>query len=298
MRAVWSFWSEPFRAHHHQTWLSGTHHLLAWVLSVETARRHYPNTVLVTDGWGSQLLIDRLGLPFTTVSTELDALRGADPEWWALGKLWTYRAQTEPYVHIDADVFMWNRLPERVERADVFAQNPETFPTTGDSWYRPAIYTHVIRSVDGWAPDEWWWSAAQGFNRAVCCGIVGGSATAFLSYYADLAIRMIEHPRNRRAWMRLGSPIGDNILLEQYLLAACLHFHRHDARSAYRDLAVDYLFESTDAAFDESAAAAVGYTHLIGAAKSNRLLMDRLAARVSRDYPAYYERCLTSGAAR
>ena len=298
MRAVWSFWSEPFRAYRHQAWLTTTHHLLAWVLSVETAKRHYQNTVLVTDGWGSRLLVDRLGLQFTTVSTELESLRGADPEWWALGKLWTYRAQTEPFIHIDTDVFMWNRLPEHVERADVFAQNPETFPVAGNSWYRPTTCTNAIRSVDGWAPEEWWWSTSQGFNHAVCCGIVGGRATAFLSYYADLAIRMIEHPRNRSAWIRLGSPIGDNILLEQYLLAACLQFHRQDPHSTYRDLTVDYLFESTAAAFDEAAAARAGYTHLIGAAKSNKLLVDRLAARVRRDYPAFYPRCFMSGPGR
>lgn len=293
MRAVWSFWSKPFLGHHGQVWLSGTHHLLAWVLSVETAKQHYTETVLVTDRWGSQLLVEQLGLRFTTVSTDLESLRDADPEWWVLGKLWTYRAQTQPFVHLDSDVFMWKPLPERVERADVFAQNPESFPLNGESWYRPAAYTHVLRASDGWAPEEWWWSASFGLDQAACCGIVGGRATAFLSHYADQAIRMIEHPRNRQAWLRLGSPIGDNILLEQYLLAACVCFHRQHPDSPYHGLTVDYLFDSTASAFDESIAARAGYTHLIGGAKSNRLLVDRLAARVERDYPAYYQRCIT-----
>ena len=94
----------------------------------------------------------------------------------------------------------------------------------------------------------------------------------------------------------LGSPIGDNILMEQYpLLAACLQFHQQHPQSAYRALDVGYLFDSTDDAFDESVAARAGYTHLIGGAKSNPVLLDRLAARVQRDYPEYYERCLRSG---
>ena len=41
-------------------------------------------------------------------------------------------------------------------------------------------------------------------------------------------------PRNRQAWADLGSPIGDNILLEQYLLAACLRFHKQTHDSQYR----------------------------------------------------------------
>jgi hypothetical protein len=292
MQAVWSFWSKPFRAHHTGVWLTDTHHLLAWILSVETAKRHYPTTALVTDVEGAQLLVDRLGLEFTTVSTDLTSLEDADPDWWVLGKLWTYRSRTKPFVHVDNDVFLWKRLPPRVERAAVCAQNPEWFPLTGDSWYRPADYDRVIRAVAGWTPEEWRWCTLRGFNEAVCCGILGGTAVSFLSYYADLAIRMIEHPKNRAAWTALGSPIGDNILIEQYLLSACLNFHRQHEQSTYANLHVGYVFGSTDEAFDETIAAGVGYTHLIGGAKRNPALMTRLEARVQRDYPEHYEKCL------
>ena len=292
MRAVWSFWSKPFQHHHKHAWQTDIHHLFAWVLSVETAKRHYPDTVLVTDQPGSHLLVDRLGLEFSSVSTELDRLNDADPAWWVLGKLWAYSLQREPFVHLDNDVFLWTRLPERLERAAVFAQNPEWFPFAGESWYRPTVFTRAIRTARGWAPEEWWWSVSRHLNEAVCCGILGGSATAFFAHYASLAIRMIQHPRNRQAWASLGSPIGDNILMEQYLLAACLSFHRHHPGSAYHGLDVDYLFASTEDAFDESRAAGAGYTHLIGGAKTNPVLLERLAARVERDYPEYYERCL------
>lgn len=293
MRAVWSFWPKPFYAHHMRVWLSDCHHLLAWVLSVESASRHYPRTTLVTDDEGARLLVDGLGLEFTTVTTELNALRDADPEWWVLGKLWAYRSQKEPFVHVDNDVFLWKRLPPKVERAGVCAQNPECFPLTADSWYRPAAYEQVIRSVSGWVPDEWRWSTSRKFTRAICCGILGGTAVDFLSYYADLAIRMIGHPRNCAAWHALGSPIGDNILFEQYLLAACLEFHRDRQGSPYRKVDAAYLFESTEQAFDEACAARIGYTHLIGGAKSDPGLMARLDARVRRDYPERYQRCRT-----
>ena len=292
MRAVWSFWSKPFRAHHRQTWLTGRHHLLAWVLSVETARRHYPLTTLVTDDEGARLLIDLAGLRFTTVSTALNALQDADPQWWVLGKLWTYRTRTAPFVHIDSDVFLWNQLPARVQQAPVFAQNPESFSTQEEEWYRPRHYDTAISAAGGWTPEEWRWYTDSRGNQAACCGIVGGSAVEFLSHYAGLAIRMIEHPANRRAWAALGSTIGDNILLEQYLFSACLGFHRQSPLSPFRGIEAAYLFDSPDEAFDEQRAAVVGYTHLIGEAKRNCALLDRLEARVARDYPAEYEACL------
>ena len=72
--------------------------------------------------------------------------------------------------------------------------------------------------------------------------MLGGAAVDFLAYYADLAIQMIEHPRNYAAWLALGSRIGDNILFEQYLLAACLAFHGGRRGSPFSDVHAAYLF--------------------------------------------------------
>ena len=84
MRAVWSFWSKPYGAATGWGWSEPLHHLLAWGLSLRLARRHYPDTVLVTDRAGRSLLVDGLGLSFTQVSTELERLHDADASLWAL----------------------------------------------------------------------------------------------------------------------------------------------------------------------------------------------------------------------
>ena len=291
MRAVWSFWTKPFHAHHRRVWLSDLHHLLAWVLSVETARRHYADTALVTDEPGARLLVDRLGLRFDHVSTELAELGDADPQWWVLGKLWAYRAQDDPFLHLDNDVFLWSPLPDVLTEAPVFAQNPEWFPIADGSWYRPDIYDKAIRAAKGWVPDEWSSYLVAGRNRAVCCGFLGGNAVDFLRYYAETAIRMIQHPANQAAWAGFGSTVSDNILIEQYLLAACIDYHRTREGSEYHGTHVRYLFRSSREAFTEVAAARAGYTHLIGAAKNNPVLARRLEERVACEYPHYFERC-------
>ena len=74
MRAVWTFWSAPYRAHYHRLWHSEKHHILAWILSLGTASQHYEDTWLFTDSPGAELLIDRLGLPFRHVIRSLDRL--------------------------------------------------------------------------------------------------------------------------------------------------------------------------------------------------------------------------------
>ncbi|HEY1294534.1 MAG TPA: DUF6734 family protein [Chloroflexota bacterium] len=287
MLAVWSFWTKPFRHHHHRVWASEKHHLLAWVLSVETARPHFERTVLITDDEGARMLIDGVGLRFDQVWPLLNVLDDEDPLWWSLGKLFAYRAQTEPFVHIDSDCFLWKPLPARMLEADVLAQSPERFDWGGGSYYHPEALPPVIAAERGWLPDALaWYLSIQG-NAALNCGVFGGNNLEFIRGYADQAIHMVQHPANREVWRHFGDRISENLIAEQYLLAACID----DARARGVGLDVQYLFESTDRAFEPGLAARAGFTHLIGLAKADPDLARRLDRRIRHDYPEYYARC-------
>jgi hypothetical protein len=287
MMAVWSFWTKPFRNHHHSMWASQKHHLLAWVLSVETARRHFERTALVTDDEGAHMLVDGVGLRFDCVSTLLNTLSDEDPLWYTLGKLVAYRAQTEPFVHIDSDCFLWNALPERMMLAEVLAQSPETFDWRGGSYYRPEVLPPVIEAERGWLPDELNWYMSFEGNSAVNCGLFGGNNLEFIGGYADRAIRIVQHPANRAVWRHFADRISENLVVEQYLLAACIEH----ARARGTRLDVQYLFESTEKAFEPGHAARAGFTHMLGLAKADRDFARRLDRRIRRDYPEYYARC-------
>jgi hypothetical protein len=289
MRSVWSFWSKPFLAERHSSWASEFHHWLAWGLSVDTARAHYPKTSLVTDDEGARLLVDDLGLPFASVSLALNRLKKYDPEWWALGKIEAYRHQREPFVHIDSDVFLWRPLPDRVSGSPLFAQNPEPI-VLGASCYRPEELERAIGSR-GWLPEEWhWYRSAVKTPRAECCGIFGGSGVEFIRYYAGLALKTVTAPRNR-GLARLPERIGHMILIEQYLLAACIEYHLVHAGSSFAPPSIEYMFDSIETAYSPAEAAALGYTHLAAGAKRNPRIARDLARRVAQDMPHYYERC-------
>lgn len=293
MRAVWSFWSKPFHQRRGSRWLSDYHAWLAWGLSVELARRHYPDTLLVTDDDGAAILVDRLKLPFGSISLELNALRDHDPGWWALGKLYAYRSQTEPFVHIDSDVFLWKRLPTELEAARVFAQSPETFDPDRDGHWYPLRAVERSLGESGWLPDAWRrYSARPAPLVASCCGIVGGQRADVLREFAALGIRVAEAPENASAWAAWADKGYCNVLIEQFLLNAVVEYRRElewlESEGALR---VAYLFASDAEAYDPARAEAVGYTHLIGGAKRNPELMADLEARMGADYPEIAERC-------
>jgi hypothetical protein len=279
MRSVWSFWSKAWRSRAGWSWLSERHHLLAWILSFETARKHYPRTTLVTDLEGARLLVDGLQLGFDRVSTALNELAEHDPALWMLGKLYAYRAQTEPFVHLDTDVFLWKRLPDHIESASVFAQTPEQF-VIGESHYKPdEIRGALTERTRGWIPPEWEWSLSHGNPQpAACCGVLGGNNVDFIRYYADLAMQLLDDPLNRDGWALLRK-CEHTTSLEQFHLAACVGYHRNRPGSPYRDVEMRYLFDSWADALNPNIAASIGFTHMWVGAKQNKILARRLESR-------------------
>lgn len=294
MRAIWSFWSKPYLEQRVGIWVNTLEHLLAWSLSVETARQHYSETALYTDDLGASVLVDRLGLRFDEVSTSLNCLEDADPGWWSMGKFYVYREQTRPFVHLDNDVFLWKPLPDDVAAAQVFAQHPEEV-TFDQPYYQPAIIERALATVPGtWLPAEWtWYRQRREQQMAACCGILGGRNLDFLQHYANCAIRLLEHPCNRQAFATLADRVEHMVLVEQWFLCACLEYHRANAASQFGDVAPRYLFESWDEALNPMRTALLGFTHLIGTAKSDQAIARRLERRVARDYPDLYTRAVT-----
>jgi hypothetical protein len=291
MRAVWSFWSKPLQDRKNIGWYSQLHHLLAWGLSLETARRHYPKTVLITDRPGKKLLIDKLGLSFGEVSTELERLANVDSGWWALGKLLAYSVQDEPFVHIDTDAFLWKPLPRHLSTSPVFALCPVFY--ANDSNLLPLEVERAFAANGGKLPLEWEWTRSRGntFFREEACGILGGCHVAFLRHYANTAVDLVLNSENAPAWSRLPHKISLNTMVEQFLLGACIDYHRSHPTSAYRGVHVNHLFSSVEEALDSRHAARLGHTHLLGSAKSHPAVARRLEERMRREDLAYFRRC-------
>ncbi len=264
-------------------WLESRHHLLSWVLSLETAKRHFKTTALVTDTAGAALLVEGLGLRFDEVSTQLEGLADAAVDWWALGKLITYGSQSEPFIHVDSDVYLWSPLPDRILTAPVLGQNSVVF-VPGSSYYEPEVLERALAN-DGWLPEEWLEIRKLGTPTlgAVCCGIIGGTDIEFLTHYAALASKLVNYDGNQRLLKQLRDRAEHMVLIEQFFLWACLEYHGRNPSSRFRDIRIEYLFPTEECAYRGTAASA--YTHLIGPAKRNQLIVNRLENRVRKQFP-------------
>ncbi len=285
-RAVWSFWSAPYLQRSGRHWVNDFYHSLSWILSFRLASQLFPTTALVTDTRGYELLVEQLRLPFDDVTLSLNQISSQEPAWWALGKLYTYREQTEPFLHIDNDVFLWPGFPAEGLSGDVVAQNPEHAPLSEAGYYRPATMAAALRNTGGFIPRELSDYLSRSGDAALCTGIVGGLAVPLLRHYADLAIRLVESAENQAGWQRLAPLEEYNLVVEQYLLGAlCWSGAKVD---------VQCVFRSQQDTFSDEIAHGQRYTHLIASAKSDLRYMRWLEERVRRDFPDDFERAARS----
>jgi len=88
------------------------------MLSVLQARQLYDKVELYTNSEQAKFF-KRLGIPFTRIDTEvLQHERANCP---SIPKLKTYIAQTEPFIHIDLDTVLFDKLPIAKNRPLMFA---------------------------------------------------------------------------------------------------------------------------------------------------------------------------------
>ena len=285
-KIIHSFWSRPLRAAGGPTlyagsWKSPRSHLHSWVLSAMRAKESHGNITLVTDTEGARLLVDRLGLPYDDVKVTLDAADAeAPPELWAYGKLLAYEQQDEPFLHIDADVYLWKRLPDDLLNGRVVVQSTE-----GDSefTFMDGVYLRPRARLNGLSvakPDSW---NKVDITKAYNCGIFGGTDMEAIRGYVAEAKKFV---RDCAAfgWRNLKIPTQSmNVIFEQLTLYTYMAAH---------DVPVSQLYDPEQHPDAEVRAMGLGYTHMMGH-KSGVVdpnVLDRLAARVRNEYPEQHER--------
>ena len=95
-------------------WMNPQYHLMSWALSCLSLKDNYQNIVLYTDSHGYEIFAEQLKLPYTDIIIQYDNLTCPEPH-WAYPKLLTYSLQKEPFIHVDGDVYLPNKLDNTIE---------------------------------------------------------------------------------------------------------------------------------------------------------------------------------------
>jgi len=263
-------------------WLRPEYHLMSWALSCLQLQKWHGNVELYANSAGAELLIDMLRLPYTNVYTTHDDLKLADARLWALPKIYTYSLQAEPFLHIDGDVFLFDKLPMKLLESPLIAQNVEVaaeyYPDTQKelmenfTYFPPCVKADFLSGVP---------------INAVNAGILGGSNISFMKQYTCEAFEYVN--RNIKHFQEVNVD-RFNVFFEQHLFYSL---------AKGQNMPTNFLFEGI---FEDRGYTNFGnfyevplvrnYLHLLGHYKRDEDTCLQMAAKLRELYPEYYYRII------
>lgn len=281
MKIVQSFWSKPFfrpeGTRLHGGWPHRRYNYISWALSCLLLSEHYDKLEIVTDEMGKEILIDKLGLPYTSVQVVLDELNHYHPDLWALGKLFAYRIQKEPFLHVDSDIFIWKPFDDRLTSAPLVAQNRESY-TSHYTFQYGEVYKHfstVPKYMQGLTEQF-------EFIPAINAGILGGTDLDFFETYTGEAFDFVN--ANRDDIPKLTDVGGFNSVYEQSLFRFLSHergkeiaFMFPDSPDTPENVGLIHEAENHD-----------HFVHCVGGFKRQYMVYTLMESRMKALYPDHY----------
>ncbi len=288
MKIVQSLWSKPgnpefiggIENHNKCGWADKRFNYFSWALSVNQLLKYYNQVELITDKKGYDLLINRLELPYTSVRVVLDNLNGYHHKLWALGKLYAYSLQEEPFMHVDGDVYIWEKFDDSLENGELLCQNREE-GNFYNAYYRQIFlpiasnFNYYPKSIDNSLGKH------QKF-KAINAGVMGGQNLVFFKEYTAKAFEFVD--RNMEFIEETSSAF--NMIYEQLLFRSMADEQGIDISYFYSDTAPPYFFDFMGIPNHTK------YIHVSGSSKKESFLTECLEYRLRRDYPEFYYRIL------
>jgi hypothetical protein len=136
MNIVYSLWTKPCTDGKSHGFNSVQEMMESLVVSVNVTKKHYHEIHFYTDKLGMEWIQPYMKyLPFTKIEVCLDEMNWLDDKYWSLAKMFVYFKQKEPFIHVDNDVFLWDKFPDELFNNDFFFQEIEYFHELGRDFY-------------------------------------------------------------------------------------------------------------------------------------------------------------------
>jgi hypothetical protein len=278
MKIVQSFWSGNKKdINNNYGWDKAKYNWVSWILSCNQLIKFYDKVELYTDDFGYDILITKLKLPYTKVHVILNELDHYHSDLWAIAKIKVYSLQDEPFMHVDGDVFIWDKFPDNFINSNLFAQNLEN--TT--DYYRK-MWNGISSELE-YIPNEMLAFHNGETNLCANMGVIGGSDIEFFKLYAEKSFEFVN--RNLEVWDKINL-FNFNIFFEQELFYEL---------SVLKSKPITFLF---DEIWGDNAYIGFGdfhqvphkrtYLHLLGVFKRNQNICKAMEIYTMKYFPDSY----------
>lgn len=287
MRIIQTFWSGGANPKEKgYGWPRAEYNLISWTISCLCLRRFYNEVELYTDKQGYELLIEKLHLPYTRVHVVYNE-KLCRPINWAYAKIKTYSMQTEPFLHVDGDVYISKPFTEEILNAPLIAQNREI----GTMYYQKMI-DNVLRFTDISLTREMMDSINTNSIFSYNMGVFGGSDLNFIHSYCKKAISFVRDNQLDNTTLKPTCEVDCNILFEQVLFAILAQKEKMNVSCVISRPIMDEGYS-----FGEFCDIANFYTHryyhILGGHKRNKIILKNMVSILYSCYQKYYNTLLS-----
>ncbi len=287
MKIVQSLWTNPHRRKNDTNkharkeeggWTHKKYNYLSWILSCMKLKSFYNEVELVTDTKGASLLVDKLKLPYTSVDCSMENIKDFDLDLWALGKIHAYSKQNNPFLHVDGDVFIWEKFDENIATAQLTCQHIEI---------DAAIYGEILEVVYetfDYVPEYLRNIDTNNFVPAANAGVFGGVNLSFFKEYIEEVHRFISKNKKQINNLEKGFYHLFNCVYEQ-----CLFYFLAEAKNIPISPVFKGNLTQRDMTFYfDDVPKKTNYVHSFGVSKKDPWMYKYLELTVKNTYPEQY----------
>lgn len=277
MKIIQSFWSGNKGSLLKDSfgWLTPEHHIISWCLSSNLLAKFY-DVELYTDKVGYDLFIDKLQLPYCKVHVVMDDLNEYDNNLWALSKIYAYSLQNEPFLHVDGDVFIWERFSDKLIQGNLIAQNLESATD-----YYEKIMVELEKELC-YFPNEIILDRKKNNSiYAYNAGIFGGHNIDFYKNYTTKSFEFVDKNLNDLANINI---TNFNIFFEQYLFYCLAKEQKVECyfKEVIEDNGYNGFGNFEDVPFEKT------FLHLLGVFKRDRNTCRKMSQKLLSEFPQAY----------
>lgn len=216
MNIIFSFRTKPSLRRQDNEWRSPYYMLRALGLAVQEASKFGPVT-FYTDDFGARL-INALDMNIEVKNTLEEMNQTIPSDLYTVSKLWVYREQEQPFIHMDFDAFAFQLDPVLMQQP-LFAMFPES--TGNGSCY--TIVDNVVDDDPEWVPNSWLavrhrLGRADAIPYAANTGVYGCNDLDFNQKYCAEAIDFLVNDMSYIRSKAVRDVKRINIAVEQYTI--------------------------------------------------------------------------------
>jgi len=267
-----SFWSSGVKA--------PKQNMDIWKLSLALAKKHYNQVYLITDDNGYDVLKN---LPFDGFIKILNDVPQF-PDLWCLGKIYAYyyACQEGNFLHLDNDVFLWEKLPEALTDSDIFVQSQDfEIYKNGRVCYSYNIedINNIIKSQ---LPNDWQDIIDNKKNiMTYNMGIFGGKNKNLIKEYCEYIFNMVNNKDYEKFWnTSIKRPVTTGSNNMPHLIKSCMLEQGNLGIICKKNNLIPSMLINN--LCDDQCETYRKYTHLMNA-KKNIKVVERLRERVSKE---------------